>query len=200
MTPRARLVVLVSGSGSNLQAILNAVAEQRLNAEVTAVISNKADAFALQRAQKAGINTQVLIKKKDQDRREYDALLAELVSSYHPDWVVLAGWMRLLSAAFLDHFPLQVVNLHPALPGTFPGVHAIQRAYDAHNQGLIQHSGIMVHFVPDEGVDDGPLIRQEIIPFIDGESVEAFEERVHKTEHRVLVDTLINLIQEKERI
>ena len=108
--------------------------------------------------------------------------------------------MRLLSSAFLNHFPLRVVNLHPALPGTFPGVHAIERAYEAWQRNEIQHSGIMVHFVPDEGVDDGPLIAQEVIPFIPGESLLAFEERVHKTEHRLLVDTLINLIKEKERI
>ena len=131
------IVVFISGNGSNLQAILDACASGELNAQVVAVISNKRDAFGLERAQRANVPAIAKPKPKEQDRRDYDAELADLVASYQPDWVVLAGWMRVLSAAFLDRFPQHVMNLHPALPGTFPGTHAIERAYEAYRAGEI---------------------------------------------------------------
>ena len=193
----SRLVVLISGNGSNLQAICEACQQQRLAAEVVAVISNKADAFGLQRAANFNIPGQVLIKTKDQDRRDYDSQLAALVETYHPDWVILAGWMRILTANFLNHFPNRVINLHPALPGTFPGTHSIQEAYEAFRKGEITQTGIMVHFVPDEGVDDGPVIAQEIIPIIKGETLETLEERVHHCEHRLLVESINTLINKR---
>jgi phosphoribosylglycinamide formyltransferase 1 len=195
----ARLVVLVSGNGSNFQAILDACASGYLPASVSAVISNKSDAYALQRAAGVGVTTRVFSKRKEQDRGEYDAELAALVASYQPDWIVLAGWMRLLSSKFLTRFPNQVINLHPALPGTFPGVNAIERAHEAFLKGEITQTGVMVHFVPDEGVDNGPVIATEIIPFKSDETLEELETRVHQTEHRLLVDTLKSLIEEKER-
>jgi formyltetrahydrofolate-dependent phosphoribosylglycinamide formyltransferase len=191
----ARLVVLVSGSVSNLQAVLDACASECLPAQVVAVISNRSDAYALQRAQNCGIPTVAKTKPKTQDRQEYDAQLAAVASSYNPDWVLLAGWMRLLSPAFLDHFPNQVVNLHPALPGMFPGTHAIQRAYEAFQAGQIQHTGVMVHLVPDAGVDCGPVLAQEIVPIFPGESIEKLEERMHHVEHRLLVDTLRQVVK-----
>ena len=151
----ACLVVLISGNGSNLQAILDACKSGELNAEVESVISNKADAYGLVRAKNAGVEAIHFAKQGDESRNEYDARLAELVVSKQPDYVVLAGWMRILTSPFLNHFPDRVVNLHPALPGTFPGTHAIERAFEAHRRGEIQHTGIMVHLVPDEGVDNG---------------------------------------------
>ena len=123
----------------------------------------------------------------------YDAELADLVASYQPDWVVLAGWMRVLSAAFLDRFPNHVVNLHPALPGTFPGTHAIDRAFTAYRAGEIDHTGVMVHLVPDEGVDDGPVLAQEIVPIHADDTLESLEDRIHAVEHRLLVTTLKTL-------
>ena len=145
-----RLVVLVSGSGSNLQALLDDALP------VVAVVSNRADAFALQRAARVGVATEYLslaaARRAGRTRRDYDAELAEVVASHRPDYVVLAGWMHLLSSAFLDRFPDRVVNLHPALPGTFPGAHAIEKAFAAATRGEIAATGIMVHLVPDEGV------------------------------------------------
>ena len=184
------LVVLISGHGSNLQAILDACAAGELNAEVAAAISNKSDAFGLERARQANVPAMVRPKPKAQDRREYDAELANLVASYQPDWIVLAGWMRVLSAAFLDRFSNRVINLHPALPGTFPGTHAIERAYEAYRRGEIDHTGVMVHIVPDEGVDSGPVLAQEIVPIQPGETLESLEARIHAVEHRLLVNTL----------
>jgi formyltetrahydrofolate-dependent phosphoribosylglycinamide formyltransferase len=187
------IVVLISGNGSNLQAILDASASGELTARVVAVISNKRDAFGLERARRANVPAIVKPKPKEQDRRVYDAELAELVASHQPDWVVLAGWMRVLSSAFLDRFPRHVVNLHPALPGTFPGTHAIDRAYAAYRAGEITQTGVMVHLVPDESVDDGPVLAQEIVPIDPDDTLESLEARLHAVEHRLLVDTLKTL-------
>ena len=193
-----RLVVMVSGNGSNLQAILDACASGELPTRVVVVISNKADAYGLERAQKAGVPSVVLEKLKDQDRRDYDTQLAEIVAAYRPDWVVLAGWMRILTSAFLDHFPNRVINLHPALPGTFPGTHAIERAYEAWQRGEIDRTGVMVHLVPDEGVDVGPVLGMRKIIFRPDESLEKFEGRMHKIEHDLLVETLKSVLTTKD--
>ena len=190
-----RLVVLVSGHGSNLQAILDACASGELPAQVAAVISNKGEAYGLERARQAGIPAIYHPKPKDQERRAYDAGLADLAATYQPDWVVLAGWMRLLSNSFLGRFPGRVVNLHPALPGTFPGTEAIARAFEAFQRGEIQHTGVMVHLVPDEGVDSGPVLAQEIVPIHLDDTLETLEARVHAVEHRLLVGTLMGVIK-----
>ncbi len=197
--PLCRLVVLISGNGSNLQAILDACAAGGLPAQVAAVISDKAEAYGLERARRVGVPALVLPKRKEQDRRLYDAQLAEQVAAYRPDWVVLAGWMRLLSSAFLERFPGQVVNLHPALPGTFPGTHAIQRAWEASQRGEITQTGVMVHLVPDEGVDSGPVLAQQAVPIEAGEALETLEGRVHALEHALLVKTLIILCNQMDK-
>jgi formyltetrahydrofolate-dependent phosphoribosylglycinamide formyltransferase len=188
-----RLVVLLSGHGSNLQAILDACANGALPAQVVAVISNKSNAYGLERARHANIPAIALVKRKEQSRGEYDAQLAELVTSYQPDWVVLAGWMRLLSMSFLSHFPNRVVNLHPALPGVFPGTDAIARAFAAYRRGEIQQTGVMVHLVPDEGVDNGPVLAQALVPIESDDTLDTLTARVHAVEHRVLVETLRTL-------
>ncbi len=185
-----KLVVLISGNGSNLQAILNACADQTLPAAVVAVISNVPGAYGLTRAHDAGVPALAFPKAEGEARREYDARLAALVASYAPDFVILAGWMRLLTSDFLAAFPNRVINLHPALPGTFPGTHAIERAYAAFQRGEITQTGVMVHLVPDEGVDDGPVLATQEILFQPGETLEAFETRVHAVEHQLLVETL----------
>ena len=190
---RATIVVLISGNGSNLQAILDACASDQLNAQVVAVISNKREAYGLERAKRANVPAIIKPKLKEIDRRMYDAELAERVALYQPDWVVLAGWMRVLSSAFLDCFPNHVVNLHPALPGAFPGTHAIDRAYAAYRAGEIDHTGVMVHLVPDEGVDVGPVLAQEIVPIHPDDTLEALETRIHAVEHHLLVNVLKTL-------
>lgn len=193
-----RLVVLLSGNGSNLQAILDACAENRLAASVVAVISNKPDAYGLERARRAGIPAIAFHPLEGEPRRAYDTRLAALVSSFAPDYIVLAGWMRLLTSNFLSAFQNRVINLHPALPGTFPGTHAIERAYAAWQNAQIDRSGVMVHLVPDEGVDDGPLLASREIPFQPGETLEEFEARVHVVEHRLLVETLARVVSEEK--
>ena len=194
-----RLVVLISGNGSNLQAILDACASGKLNAQIVSVISNKADAYGLVRARDAGVEAIYFPKGENESRGEYDARLAACVSACLPDYVILAGWMRILSMAFLSSFPKRVINLHPALPGMFPGTHAIERAHAAYQRGKIDHSGVMVHLVPDEGVDNGPVLGLQEIPFVPDESLEQFEARVHSVEHRLLVSTLKHILEENKR-
>jgi len=194
-----RLVVLISGNGSNLQAILDACSSGELDAKVVSVISNKANAYGLVRATNAGVPAIYFAKQENESRHSYDTRLAESVSACFPNYVVLAGWMRILSSSFLSLFPNRVINLHPALPGVFPGLHAIERAFEAYQRGLIDQTGVMVHLVPDEGVDNGPVLGQQEIDFQPNESLEQFESRVHKVEHRLLVNTLKNILEESKR-
>ncbi len=111
------------------------------------------------------------------------------------DLVVLAGWNRVLTDNFLAHH--SVINLHPAKPGAFPGLGAIERAYEAWTEGRVRSGGVMVHFVPDEGVDTGPVIASEEVPFLDGDTLDAFEARVHAVEHRLLVDAIATVLEEQ---
>jgi phosphoribosylglycinamide formyltransferase 1 len=191
---KASLVVLISGNGSNLQALIDACQNGSLPAEISAVVSNTREAFGLERARLAGIPSLVKPKLKTQDRGEYDAELAEMIIPYHPDLVILAGWMRILTMEFISYFPNRVVNLHPALPGTFPGVNAIERAYEAFQKGEVTHTGVMVHLVPDEGVDLGPVLAQREVEICQHDTLEALQERVHACEHELLVETVNHLI------
>ena len=192
-----RLVVCISGSGTNLQAILDAIAARRLAAEVALVVSNRKAAFGLTRAERAGVPTLYfpMLPYAERGRAAYDAELAALLRPYQPDVIVLAGWMHIFSPAFLRHFPNQVVNLHPALPGAFPGLHAIERAYAAFARGQIDHSGCMIHYVSPE-VEAGAVIAQAIVPFKSGDTVASFEERMHTAEHQLLVAALAKLCNE----
>lgn len=196
MGEKARLVVLISGGGTNLQAILDACREGALPAQVAAVVSNKSDAFGLERARRAGVPAIAKPRPKEQDRRDYDSQLADLVASYRPDWVVLAGWMRVLSSNFLSRFPGRVMNLHPALPGAFPGTHSIERAFEAFQRGEIRNTGVMIHLVPDEGVDCGPVLLQEEVPILPEDTLESLEARIHSVEHRLLVAAIAKTIGE----
>jgi phosphoribosylglycinamide formyltransferase-1 len=186
----ARLVVLISGNGSNLQAILDACTSGDLPASVICVISSKADAYGLIRAQNAGVEAIHFAKRANEIRQEYDKRLSAYVTTKQPDYIILAGWMRILSSSFLSSFPNRVINLHPALPGMFPGTHAIERAFEAYQRGEIGHTGVMVHLVPDEGVDNGPVLATELVPIQEGDTLESLETRVHLTEHTLLVNTL----------
>jgi len=188
-----RIVVLVSGSGSNLQAVINGCADGVIEADVVGVVSNRPEAYALIRADDAGIDTQLVARLVDEDRRHYDARLAATVAPFEPDWVVLAGWMRILTSEFLDRFPGRVVNLHPALPGELPGTSAIERAWEQAVAGERTESGVMVHLVPDEGVDDGPVLASRVVPVDASGTLEAFADAVHDTEHQLLVETLSSL-------
>ncbi|MCS7056641.1 MAG: phosphoribosylglycinamide formyltransferase [Thermoflexales bacterium] len=190
-----RLVVLISGYGSNLQAILDACQRGELPAQVVAVISNKADAFGLQRAIDAGVPAIPLpfYKELHLDRAGYDEVLAEVIEPYQPDLIVCAGWMRILGPGFVRRFAGKIINLHPALPGMFPGMHSIEAAYQAFRRGEIQHTGVMVHYV-DEGVDTGPVIATRDVPIYPTDTLKDLEQRIHQTEHELLVEAIASLI------
>lgn len=194
-----RLVVLISGNGTNLQAVLDACAGQELPAQVVAVVSNRRAAYGLVRAQRASVPTVYLSIKSYTDsgrsRTDYDRDLADVVASYEPDLVVLAGWMHVLSPAFIDRFPGRLINLHPALPGMFAGTHAIERAYTAYQHGEIAASGVMVHHVVAE-VDAGPVIDRAIVPILPADQLEDFEARMHFQERIVLVRAIRQVLSQ----
>lgn len=184
-----RLVVLLSGSGSNLQALIDATRSGRLPARIVKVIANRRQAYGLVRAEHAGIPTEYLLLKPYLamgGRAEYEAALAERVAAAQPDVVVLAGWMHIFGPAFVARFAGQLINLHPALPGSFPGAHAIADAFAAFERGEVAESGCMVHEVTDE-LDSGRVIASASVPFLPGETLAAFEERIHAAEHEVIV-------------
>ncbi len=195
---KAALVVLASGDGSNLQAILDVCAAGTLAGQVVCVVCNRKAARAIDRAEMAGVPVLYHPLKWYTDtgrsRAEYDSDLAEQIVKYAPDWIVLAGWMHVLSMAFLSRFPGKVINLHPALPGQFPGTLAIERAFEAFTRGEIAETGAMVHFVPDEGIDVGTPIAINRVPFSAGESLDSFTARMHAAEHELLIRALHTLI------
>jgi phosphoribosylglycinamide formyltransferase 1 len=193
----ARIVVLVSGNGSNLQAILDACADGQIDGRVVAVVSNRSDVFALQRADAAGVPAVHIGPTPDEARPDYDGRLADVVAGFEPDLVVLAGWMRILTMSFLGWFPNQVINLHPALPDDLPGTDSIRRAWDSALAGERTSTGVMVHLVPDDGVDDGPTLATRTVPIDTSGTFESFEAAVHETEHDVLVATVAAICKDR---
>lgn len=192
----ARLVVLISGSGTNLQAIIDAIAAKKLDAEIALVVSNRKAAYGLVRAEQAGIPTLYFPLKPyaEAGREAYDCDLAEQVKQYVPDLVVLAGWMHIFSPEFLNRFPYQVINLHPALPGQFAGAHAIERSFEAYQRGEVTQTGCMVHYVIPE-VDAGEVIAQSVVQLRPEDTLESFEARLHAAEHQLLVDSIRQVIE-----
>ena len=187
---RGRIVVLASGNGSNLAAVLRACADDCLHADVVAVVSDRPDAYALQRAGVAGIPARCVDWRAHRaaggGRDGFDARVADVVGRFGPDLVVLAGWMRVLGPTYVEALGPRTINLHPALPGAFPGVDAIARAHAAFAAGAIRETGVMVHRLALE-VDAGAPIMVETIPLHAGEDLAALEARVHAVEHRLLV-------------
>jgi len=194
-----RLAVLISGFGSNLQAVIDATEAGLLgDTRVTLVVSNRKNAYGLVRARAHGIPTVYhslsRYRVNSRTRTEYDVGLARVLQGASIDWIILAGWMHILSDAFLQHFPRRVINLHPALPDIFPGTDAIARAYEAYQRGEIEYTGCMVHLVLDETVDAGLVLKKEIVSIYPEDSLEILEERMHRTEHRLLVDAIAGVL------
>lgn len=180
MTAPCRLVILISGSGSNLQAFIDAIARGELHARIVAVISNKADVFGLQRAANAQIPTEVIDHKQFASREAFDAELSKRVASYQPDLVVLAGFMRILTPVFIHPLLGKLINIHPSLLPKYPGLHTHQRALEAGDT----EAGATVHFVTEE-LDGGPAIIQASVPIRAGDDVPAIAARVLEQEHRI---------------
>ncbi|MFV8783276.1 phosphoribosylglycinamide formyltransferase [Microbulbifer sp. SA54] len=175
-----RVVVLISGSGSNLQALLDDAAGISSEYSIEAVISNKADAFGLTRARKAGVETQVLSHRDYGDRESFDQALIESIDAYQPDLVILAGFMRILTPGFVRHYSGRLLNIHPSLLPKYQGLHTHQRALDA---GDSEH-GVTVHFVTEE-LDGGPAIIQASVPVLADDTAETLAQRVQVQEHKI---------------
>ncbi|WP_409279104.1 phosphoribosylglycinamide formyltransferase [Pseudomonas defluvii] len=174
------VVVLLSGSGSNLQALIDSTRTEGNPVRIRAVISNRADAYGLQRARDAGLDTAVLDHKAFDGREAFDTALIELIDGYSPQLVVLAGFMRILSAGFVRHYQGRLLNIHPSLLPKYKGLHTHQRALEA---GDREH-GCSVHFVTEE-LDGGPLVVQAVIPVELDDTPESLAQRVHRQEHQI---------------
>ena len=174
------VVVLLSGTGSNLQALIDSDDVKASPAKIRAVISNRADAYGLQRAKDAGIDTRVLDHKAFEGREAFDAALIKVIDEFKPKLVVLAGFMRILSAEFVRHYQGRLLNIHPSLLPKYKGLHTHQRALEA---GDGEH-GCSVHFVTEE-LDGGPLVVQAVIPVESDDSPHSLAQRVHAQEHRI---------------
>ena len=187
-----RLVVLISGNGSNLQAIIDEIANNNLPAQVVAVISNKVDAYGLERAKNAGIEQRVLSHKNYGSREQFDIALKDIIDSYQPDLIILAGFMRILSNEFVNHYLHKMMNIHPSLLPKYKGLDTHQRAIDA---GDKEH-GCSVHFVTPE-LDDGPVILQASVAIEENDNAETLAARVHEQEHQIYPKA-IRLFAEKK--
>ena len=185
------IVVLVSGSGSNLQAFIDACGNKIPNARISAVISNKSDAYGLQRAVNAGIDIHSLSATGYESREKYDEALATLIDLHQPDVIILAGFMRILSEAFVLRYQGKMLNIHPSLLPKYPGLHTHQRAIDA---GDKEH-GTSVHFVTPE-LDGGPVILQAKVPIFEEDTIEEVASRVQAQEH-VIYPMVANWLAEE---
>lgn len=175
-----KLGVLVSGSGSNLQAIIDNIEAGRLDAQIRIVISNVPGVFALERARKHGLPAMVISHKDYKSREDFDQKLVEVLKAKDVELVILAGFMRLVTPVLLRAFPMRVMNIHPALLPAFPGTHVWQTEIDYG----VKFAGCTVHFV-DEGTDTGPIIIQAVVPVYDDDTAETLNARILKQEHKI---------------
>ncbi len=190
-----RVGVLVSGSGTNLQALLDADAAGALGATVCVVLSNVPGVAALDRATKAGVATAVIPHRGFATREDFDRALVETLRAHGVELVVLAGFLRIVTHVLLDAFPQRVVNVHPSLLPAFPGLHAQAQALE-HG---VRVAGCTVHLV-DAGMDTGPILAQSAVPVLDGDTVDTLRARILREEHRTLVATVNALAAGRVRI
>jgi len=190
-----RLAVLISGRGSNLQAIIDAISDGRLRAEIAVVISNVRGARGLARADAAGIPTAVLPHSQWATRHEYDTALAEMLRQQKADLVCLAGFMRVLGPAFIDAFPNRILNIHPSLLPSFPGLDAQRQAFE-HG---VQVTGVTVHFV-DAQLDAGPIVMQTAVPVLPADTLDTLAARILSEEHRAYPEAIRRVLEGGWRI
>ncbi|MDI6691899.1 MAG: phosphoribosylglycinamide formyltransferase [Anaerosomatales bacterium] len=182
---RLRVGVLISGSGTNLQALLDACASGALNAEIAVVVSNKPDAFGLVRARRAGVPAVVVDRARYESVSGYNAAIADVLKEHGVELVVMAGYMRLLGKEVLSAFPNRVMNLHPSLLPAFAGASGIKDAYEYG----VKVTGVTVHFA-DEHLDHGPIICQEPVRVDEDDTLETLEAKIHEVEHRLIVEAV----------
>jgi len=188
-----KIVVLLSGNGSNLQKIIDEVSSNNIKAEISAVISNRADAFGLQRAKTANIPTVTLEHTNFSDRESFDASLAQIIESYQPDLIVLAGFMRILSEGFVEKFAGKLINIHPSLLPKYKGLHTHKRALENNDK---EH-GASVHFVTPE-LDSGQVIIQGVVPIKPDDNEKSLAKRVHQVEYIIYPQAIRWLAEGKQ--
>jgi phosphoribosylglycinamide formyltransferase-1 len=191
---KKRLGILLSGRGSNFEAIADHIDRGELDAEIAVVVSNVSSALGLEKARQRGLET-VFLSSKGLSREEYDARVVSVLEEKRVDLVCLAGFMRLLSPAFVRAFPCRILNIHPALLPSFPGLEAQRRALE-HG---VKHSGCTVHFV-DEGLDSGPIILQAVVPVLDDDTEETLAARILKEEHKLYSQAISLVLEGRLRI
>jgi phosphoribosylglycinamide formyltransferase 1 len=195
MRAMKNIVILISGRGSNMEAVVRAAAAEQWPARIAAVISNKADAKGLEFAQSHGIATAVVANKDFASRELFDAALRATIDGFSPDLVVLAGFMRILTAPFVEHYAGRMLNIHPSLLPLFPGLHTHQQALDA---GVAEH-GATVHFVTAE-LDHGPMVAQARVPVLAGDTEATLSARVLVEEHKLYPHAIRLFVENKLRI
>jgi phosphoribosylglycinamide formyltransferase-1 len=179
------IVVLISGNGGNLQSIIDAVETEQINGQITAVISNKADAYGLQRAKKHDIDQQVISHKDFSSREDFDLALSKKLTRLNPDIIVLAGFMRILGSALIQAFERKILNIHPSILPSYKGLNTFQRAIDNKER---EH-GVSIHIVTPE-LDDGPIIVRGRYPILNGDTVCELQRKGHRLEHRMYPQVL----------
>lgn len=187
-----KLVVLLSGNGSNLQAIIDRIEDSSLQATIAGVISDRADAYGITRAQQQGIRTAIVTPAADEQREAYDLRLQDEIDALHPDWIILAGFMRILSDRFVNHYLGRMVNIHPSLLPKYKGLNTHQRVLDA---GEVLH-GASVHFVTTD-LDDGPVIMKSQLAVNPSETADDLKQRIHALEHRLFPHVIGLLCQQR---
>lgn len=176
--PKLNIVVLISGSGSNLQAIIDAISAGKLHANISAVISNRPDVKGLQRATQVGITAETLDHTQFDSREAFDQQLIQRIDQHQPDLVILAGFMRILTDDFVKHYAGRMLNIHPSLLPEFRGLNTHQRALDAE----VEQHGVSIHYVSNE-LDGGPLVLQAVIDVQEQDTVESLQHKIHQQEH-----------------
>ncbi len=192
---KARLAVLASGNGTNLEAIIRAAENPAYPAVVSVVLSDQRDCFALARTRKAGIPAVFIDPSLFPTKEAYDQMLVTTIKEYKIDLVILAGFMRILSPLFVRSFPNQILNIHPSLLPDLPGLNAVKKALDLH----LPKTGCTIHYV-DEGVDTGPLILQEEIPIHPDDTEESLHNRIHTVEHRLYPQAIKLVLSKRQKV
>lgn len=184
-----RLAIFASGTGSNFVALEQAVREGRLDASIELVVCDKPGAPVIEKAKQAGLKTLVQSPKSFPSKAFYEKEILKNLKACKVEWLVLAGYMRLIGPTLLENYPSRIVNIHPSLLPDFPGLHSIEKAYEAG----VEKTGVTVHLV-DEGMDTGPILAQEVVPVNPNDSLAALEARIHAVEHQLYPKTLQELL------
>lgn len=189
-----RIAIFASGNGSNFQAITEAIKSNKINGTIMFLFCDNPNALVIQRAQRLGISTIIFSPKDFSSKREYEEKLLKKLNEEDIQLIVLAGYMRIIGSSLLQAFPNQIINIHPSLLPKFPGLHGIRDAFNA----KAKETGVTIHYV-DDGVDTGPIIRQEKILIDKKETLETLEAKIHQVEHRLYPEVLAEIINDKER-